>query len=499
MRRSFHHLAAFCVVLSHYFITPAAAVAQVGEERPLRMAVATAPKQLDPLLASDAASARLLQLTHPALLRYDEAYAPVALAGKCVRRAPLSVVCTLTEGLLDVEGTPFGAAQAVRWYETVRGTAKSPLAGLLKNVEAFRVLKARQFEMKLVRPTLGILDALVQIPLANPTTGAGLGPYKIMHKDTVGAVLLEMTKVSRKENLPPKIIFTPVADATTRLLKLQKDEVDVLVNDVPPELIPYAREKGFEVKVIEGTSYAYLLPNWKDGLLSQWAVRKALALSLDKPLLRASILAGAATTPTTLLPPTHPAAWAAPEEPLDIHEAALLLEEGAGMIADGEGMRVEMELSHSTDATTQRLAQAMQAMVRRVGIDLKLRPMEWASFYDAVRNGKTQLALMAWTGELSPPFYYSVFNSKQTPAAGGLNRGSVNDDALDALTNALMAAQTEEEVVRLSVAVQKRAAEVLPYIPLYRRSHVLVMGKGITGCTMTGNGGYLGLLGCKRK
>lgn len=476
-----------------------AAIAQTAQNvgkgapaAPLTIAVSGAPRTLDPATATDAAGARLLQLTHPALLRWDASYQPTGLlAENCTQPTLTTATCTLPANRTFTDGTPVTGPAVARWFTQLQANPLSPFAPL-KDVSV-TAPNPTTVEFKLPVPTLSFLGALTEIPVANPSnTVVGAGPYQIADHDTLGTVTLATSQT----DLPAQLTFTPIADATTRLLKLKKGEVDAVLNDLPPQLVEWARKQGFPVVAVPGTSYSYLGLNMTNPVLGRADVREAIALSLNRPALRKFLLGDLATPASTLLPPGHPAAWNAPEEVFDPFSAEGLLDD-AGLLRGPDNSRVTLTLLTSTDPFSQRVSQAIQSQLAGIGITLQLRPTEWASFYDAVKKGNFDMVMLAWTGEQQPAFYFHAFNARQMPPIG-LNRGRLNNMRVNALTDRIMAAQTQPEQTEAAIAVQKELADVRPYIPLYRRHQILVTRPGITGCQLPPSGAYSGLLSCRK-
>lgn len=478
------------------------ATAAVAQPPPLAsrlvVAVASAPKSLDPALATDAAGARLLQLTNPALLRWDDAFQPVGLAATGCAQNQTSVTCTLPSGRTFHDGTPFTAQSVKAWLEFLKNTPRSPLSSLLDPVATITAPTATTLTLTLKQPTLGFLGKLVDIPLAvPPATDAvgeprpGLGTYRLTHDDALGNVTLT-------PSLPdyPTLVFTPLADATTRLLKLKKGEVDVVVNDMGPELFDWAKQQGFVALATPSSSYTYLALNFRNPYLADGRIRQALNLALDRPAIRHYLLGDMAAPAGSLLPPGHPAAYQAAEPERDVFAAEDLLD-AAGTLGDSDNPRFVLTLSTSTDALSQRVAQVLQQQLRGVGVEVELKPLEWAAFYDNVKAGRFDMALMNWSGELPPDFLAQVFHSRNVPPAG-LNRGRVDVPALDKALDALVASTTPAQQTAAAITAQKMQEQTLPYIPLYRRHHLLVARPNVTGCTLPANGGYQGLLTCRK-
>lgn len=460
---------------------------------PLTIAVASAPRNLNPATTTDAAGARLLQLTHPALLRWSPTYQPEGqLAEACTQPQPTRVECTLRPGQRFLDGAPLTSAAVAAWYQTLQTTPLSPFVQL-KDV-SITAPAPLHLVFHLPSPTLGFAGVLTEIPVANPQNPAfGAGPYRILHHSTLGEVSLA---TSRTE-LPPTLTFTPLADATTRLLKLKKAEVDMVYNDVAPQLVEWAQRQGFAVQSVPGTSYSYLGLNLQHPQLKNPLVREAMALALNRAALRKYVLGDMAEPASTLLPPGHPAAWTAPEEPFAPFDAENLLDD-AGLLRGPDNFRFRLTLLTSTDPFSQRVSQVIQQQLENVGIGVQLRPTEWASFYDTVKKGNFDMVMLAWTGELPPTFYHQAFHSTQTPPVG-LNRGRLSDLQTDALTQAILNAPNEAAQIAATVAVQQHLAKVRPYLPLYRRHQILIAAPTVTGCTLPPSGAYTGLLTCRKQ
>lgn len=493
----FRHLAAYLIVSFGYpcvaLVAQPAHVAGIQPPSGLSIAVSGAPRTLNPATATDAAGARLLQLTHPALLAWSPTYQPVGLVARgCTQPTLTTATCTLYPNRTFTDGSPITAPILANWFSQLQSNTLSPFAQL-KNV-SITAPNPTTLNFQLPSPTLGFLGQLAEIPLANPISPTvGAGPYKIAMQDTLGAVTLTTSQT----NIPASLTFTPISDATTRLLKLKKGEIDAIFNDLPPQLVEWAKAQGFPVISAPGTSYSYIGLNHTNANLSKPEVREALAIALNRPALRKFLLGSLAEPASTLLPPNHPAAWNAPEETFDPFTAESLLDD-AGLIRGPDNTRFTLTLLTSTDPFSQRVSQAIQAQLQAVGINVVLRPMEWATFYDSVKKGNFDAVMLAWTGEQQPSFYFHAFNGTQIPPVG-LNRGRLNNPDINTLTESLINAPNAQAQTEATIATQKALATVRPYIPLYRRHQILVTSPQISGCTLPPSGAYTGLLTCHRK
>jgi peptide/nickel transport system substrate-binding protein len=470
---------------------------------PLRIGLNSAPKTLNPLLAADAGGARILQLTHPALLRWDVRLMPQGqVAEGCQQVSTTEIHCALPNAQVFTSGVPLTSQAVAAWLRQIQANPRSPLAGSWRGV-SMSTPTPTKLVLQLPSPTLSFFSTLVETPLADPAApNFGMGPYVATQEEATGVVTLTPSPTA---NLRP-LQFIPLSDATTRILKLQKGELDVLLHDLPPTLLRYAQAEapkhGWEILAAPSSSYSYLTLNFRNPLLAEPSVREALSLALNRSLLRRALLNDLATPATSLLPPGHPAMWEAKEDVYDPLSAESLLEEtqlpdGRTLMMGPENTRLSLTLLTSTEAFSQRLGQALQAQWAKVGVNVQLESAEWASFHSRVQQGQFDMALLTWTGLQQPSFYHKVFNSTQAPP-NGFNRGAVNDAELDALTSQLVAATIPAQELALAKQVQQRVAAVRPYLPLWRRHHVMIMGPGVRGCTMGLAGDYQGLTTCYR-
>ena len=460
---------------------------------PIRIGLSSAPKTLNPALAADAAGARLLQLTHPALLAKSPAGVPQPGLASCQTMAN-GLRCNLKAGLTFADTTPATAALVAQWLQQVQANPRAPAAAQLKGL-TFTAPTIQTIQISRgLSPTQShqtLLQTLADLPIAHPANPSlGLGAYTLSHTDVLGTTLLTPRNPAKAP-----LQFLVVPDATTRLLKLQRNELDAAYNDLPPELITYAQRHGLGVITAPGSGYTYVNLNHRLPWLAEARVREALSLALNRPQLRQFMLGGRAAVAESLLPPGHPALWPAPEDPFNPARAKALLQ--AVRNDHPNWPPLHLTLLVSTEALSQRLGQWLQASWQAVGIQVTLQPQEWGGFFAAVQQGRFDLVVLSWTGLQQPTFYHQVFHATQPPP-NGLNRGAISDTTLNILTTAILTATTPAASTSATLATQAYVASFRPYLPLFRRHNVLLTRPGLVGCAVAPDGGYTGLTQCRR-
>jgi peptide/nickel transport system substrate-binding protein len=143
------------------------------------------------------------------------------------------------------------------------------------------------------------------------------------------------------------------------------------------------------------------------------------------------------------------------------------------------GPRFKLTLKTSTEELSRLTAAALQDQWRRVGIELELRPLEFATLLSDVSRGDFQLCYLRWVGANNDPDIFEyVFHSKKIPPEGA-NRGHYRNPQLDALLDAMRVENNRENRKRLCSEVQKIVASDLPYLPLWFTDNISVHRRGL--------------------
>ena len=464
----------------------------------LTVGLESAATDLDPRFATDAASARIGDLTFRSLTRLDEHRRHVPDLAADWRFESAEVLrFDLRRDVRFADGTALTAADVRATYESVlnpaTGSPKRGDLGFLAAVDdpdehTVRFHLRGPFAPFLESTTLGIL------PRAEIARGGrvllGAGPYRVAEVRPDGDVRLHDPTGARAVG---DILFRVVPDDTVRALELDKGTVDLVENAIEPDNVRWLEGRsGLCVDRTPGTTFQYLGINFADPRLRDVRVRRAIALAIDREDLVRHLLGGDARLATGLLAPEH---WAYDGDVRvyrhDSAAAKRLLDEAGFPDPDGDGPAVRFRLSYKTSTldSRRRIGEAIQSMLAAVGIGLDVRTFEWATFYDDVRRGSFQLYSLAWIGVNDPDFFYGLFHSTMKPPLGN-NRGGYANPEMDRLT------QTGRETLDVGrrrdvyAAVQRLAAEDLPFIPLWWTDNVVVRSARLCGFVPRPDGSF---------
>jgi ABC-type transport system substrate-binding protein len=272
-----------------------------------------------------------------------------------------------------------------------------------------------------------------------------------------------------------RIVVEFVPDTETAFQLLRRGEVDALG---PYEGIDVARRAASIAGVTSthdaGTTWAGLWLNTRASVLSDVRVRRALARALDRP----GIVDGLVRDGGALLD-----AAAVGDPPVfsgfrrSLAQAKQLLQDAGwtgGPIRKRNGADLSVTVGTVGDELTERVLHAMHVQAAEAGIDLNVVDLDpdqlWRDW--VFSTSRLEAALLI---ERDPPggALDARFDSRRR-APGGENVSGIADRALD---RALRSADQASDVAGPERAqAEQRIAELLPVIPLYQVTVVVVAG-----------------------
>ena len=461
-----------------------------------RFGLASAPTNLDPRFATDATSARINRLLYDRLVDFNDAFEPIPSLADWEQLSPTHYRFHLkTNHRTFHDGTVLTAHDVKATYDFILNARNaSPHRALLAVIDRITFHNETSLDFFLHRPeplfpgylVIGIVPAhliATHHPLYEHPIGSG--PFSFLSRpDETRLHLLRIQDQQRFE-------FMTVPDPTVRVLKLMAGEIDMLQNDLPPELIAYLEnDETLRVQRTSGTNFSYLGFSFEDAVTRQKLIRQAIAYAIDRREIIRYVLDGAARPAHSLLPPEH---WAGARDlkPMthDPEKARALLQQ-AGYSLDRPPRIV---YKTSSDPFRVRLATILQYQLQQVGIDVDLRSYDWGTFYGDIKAGRFQMYSLAWVGIQTPDIFDYVFHSRSVPPRGA-NRGRFHNARADAFIDQAQAALDVDTKQRVYVQLQHHLADTLPYVPLWYEDHIFITRQEVEGFTIARDGNYDGLV-----
>jgi len=466
------------------------------EQHSLRFGLSTAPVSLDPRFAMDATSARINRLLYRSLVDFDKNLRPIPDLADWEQLNPTQYRFHLgDDGRRFHDGTRLTASDVEATYHFILDKKNvSPYRGSLSLLSEISVIDADTIDFIIKKPdallpgrlTIGIVPAALidaQHPFNKKPVGSGR--FEFVQWPQLSHLYLKRHRDGQT------VEFLEVKDPVVRALKLVRGEIDLLQNDLSPELVRWLTKRS-ELHVVkaQGTNFTYLGFNLIDKNTGQFAIREAIGYALNREEIIRYVLGNAARPASSfLLPPTH---WAGhpglPTYPYNPDKARTLLAQ-AGFTAENP---LQLSYKTSSDPFRIRIATVIQQQLAAVGIDMDLRTYDWGTFFGDIKAGRFQMYSLSWVGIKMPDIFRYVFHSGAVPP-NGANRGRLKNKKIDDLIDKAEQAQTLEEQGALYRELQALLFKELPYVPLWYEDHVLATRQRVSGYTLAADGNYDGL------
>jgi peptide/nickel transport system substrate-binding protein len=466
----------------------------------IKFGLASAPITLDPRYATDAASSRINRLFYEQLVGFDSSMSPVPQLADWKMLSPVHYRFRLLNNKKRFHnGMKLSAEDVKATYEFIlREDNVSPHRALLSVIQRIVSPDPTHIDFFLNKPdplfpgylVIGIIPAPL-IATRHPFNrhAIGSGVFKWVAWTHQGN--LQLSRMNDNQ----LIEFVTIPDSTVRVLKLLNGEIDMLQNDLSPELVGFLKQQsGFNVSESRGSNFTYLGFNLRDPVVGRYKVRRAIAHAIDRSAIIKYLFRGTAQTANSVLPPDH---WAGISTFTPYAYDQKTARDLLASLGYSKHNPLEISYKTSVDSFRLRIATIIQSQLAEVGIKVTIKSYDWGSFYGDIKAGKFQMYSLSWVGIKSPDIFRTIFHSKSIPPHGA-NRGRFSDPELDDLLDKV---QTEPEKIIQKVyyhKIQQRIIATLPYVPLWFEQHVFTTTDVMKGFSLNLEGNYDGLMTVSR-
>lgn len=318
----------------------------------------------------------------------------------------------------------------------------------------------------------------------------GTGPYKFVEYKKGSHITVTKNPNYWRKGKPylDKVIYQIIPDASARIVAFEKSEVDI----IPPyymALSEVARFKGIANADIYDTFMGpmYFVPiNLNNKLLSDQKVRYALSHAVNRKEIIDKAFFGYGKVPVGPIPSSIP--WAYTDDVLKFDynptKANQLLDQG-GYKKGSDGIRFSLNMPYAATRTEiDRSVKMIQANLREVGIDVKLKTMEYIACLDQVFR-KKEFDLSFWLAGLGPDPAIAtarMYITSQIRATTGITNGmSYSNPEVDRLFIEGGTSRTRDAAGEKFKRIQKLIVEDLPCLWIIEPPYVLAYSSKLEG------------------
>ncbi len=316
----------------------------------------------------------------------------------------------------------------------------------------------------------------------------GTGAFKMTDWALGQYVTFERNRDYYKDGLPKldTIVFEVGQEPTVALLRLQRGEVDILGDGIPPaRFLKVKSDPANKDLIIQGDQLhtGYLAMNLEMKPFDNLEVRKAVNMAINKERI-CKIINNRAEPANQPLPPGMPGYDKNYKGyPYDIEKAKILLKK-AGY---GNGFTTEL-YANNTDPNP-RIAQAIQQDLAAIGITAEIKTLAQSTVIAA--GGEPDQAPMIWSGGMAwiadfpdPSNFYGPILGGAGAVKGGWNWSwYVNKDldakaaAADAISDPARSAERLEMWRSIYISVMEDA----PWVPVFNELRFTMRAERLGG------------------
>jgi peptide/nickel transport system substrate-binding protein len=469
--------------------------------------------RLDPAVVTDGMSLNVARVFMEGLTAYAKdsfAIRPSLATAWTVSRDGKLWTFTLRHNVKFQDGTPFDAAAVKinfdRWrlkndplHVSLKGDYsyyESQFGGFPGVIADVRVAAPDKVLIVLSKPVAPMLANLAMPSFAMSSPSAmkrkgedyfrapvGTGPYRVAEWITDDHITLKA--FDGYWGAKPKVatvILRDIPDAGTSLISLQKREIDGWEYPQPNDLVRIAQDPQLKLYHMQPNNIMYLAINNSKRPFDDVLVRRAINEAIDAKALIRNFYDPSAQVADEFLPAAIWPHGVKVSYPYDPSDAKRLLAQ-AGYPNGFSTTLWYMTLPRPYLPQPQRVAEAIQANLKAVGINASLEGFEWGTYLQRVMNAEGNLALFGWTGDNGDPdnFLYVILDKDNAIPPGAQNVCFWKNDSFHALVTAAQIETDQPKRADLYRRALRLVHDDAPCVPLAHTSPPIAFNRRVHG------------------
>jgi len=267
---------------------------------------------------------------------------------------------------------------------------------------------------------------------------------------------------------------------STALLKLERGEVDILGDNVPPADVarvvtdPQWKPYVYSQPLIATT---YLFMNETKKPFDDLRVRQALSWAINRDKL-VKLQSGQAVSLYQIYPQNLPGS-----EPGKVYYGYDPAKAKALLAAAGYADGFKTVIYTSNVDPMPKLVQSIQADLKTIGVDAEIKTMNRATYYNFSSDAaKTQLGTSDWFLDFPDPVDWIVpFFTKANAVQGGLNTSYYVDPWVEQATNEAQGMTDAKARLAKYTEIQQHIMGQAPYVTLFSPKMTTMCSKNVGG------------------
>ena len=467
----------------------------ISNSSTLNLSISANPSRLNPILATDSASGQIADFIFSSLVKYDKyghIIPDIAKSFKFI--SPIILEFELKNNIFWQDGHKVTTDDIIFTYNSIINPKNlTPLINNFKHIKKLEKISDKKIRVIYKYPYFKALEIWM----------SGILPYHILkdEKDLIkskfnfnpigtGRYKLENLKISanitlkafenfyiHKPNID-KINFQFIPDSGIEFLMLKNGKLDI--GSLTPIQVDRQLNKNFHknYQIINNPSfgYTYIGFNLKKKKFKNIEIRKAITLAIDKQEIIDILFFGYGKICNG---PFLPNSFAYnknlkfnkfnPEKAKDILKK----------LGFNKNNPFKFELiTNANNKIRVYTAQIIQQQLKKVGIEMKIRVLEWQAFLNSVVHPrKFETVMLGWGLSLTPDAY-SIWHSK-SDKQGGFNFVGYKNSKVDKLIEDGNKEIDRKKLAKIYQNIFKLIVNDMPYVFLYIPDSIQAVSKKI--------------------
>ena len=325
---------------------------------------------------------------------------------------------------------------------------------------------------------------------------SGTGPFKFVEWVPDQRIVLEANgDYWGGEPKIAQVIYKPVPDTQTRLAMVEAKDLDVAEDPPFTEIKRLKSEPELKVIQRQSATMFFLVFNAVRSPFDDKRVRQGISYSIDRKNIVDKLLFGLIPMAETYAGPNVKHVFKYDIYPHDPNKAKNILAnlgwklgKSGFLEKDGEVFKTAIVTPSGRYPADRQIAEAIQAQLKKLGIDAKITVLESAAFIKAMTSGRqakqnAEYGMLILTRPMWPDpdsAFTQHFHSRSIPPDGP-NASIFMNSELDSLLEE--GAKEVDESKRS--AIYKKAQDILndqvPWLPIYSLIDFAIVRKGVQG------------------
>jgi peptide/nickel transport system substrate-binding protein len=469
-----------------------------SQQKQLNLAISSNPSRINPILATDSTSSMLSDKIFSSLFKYDKdakIIADLALSYKFEDNKNL--IIKIKQNIKWQDGVEFNIDDVIFTYQKIMDKEVfTPLVSSFSTID--KIIKLDNYSMRVIykKPYFKALHIwMVGILPKHIFKDENIMDSKY-NKKPIGTKYYKLKELSNSSSLKlvvnnlyhdkipnlETINYKFLPDDSTKLLMLKSQKIDML-SITPMQMakqIDQNDKKRFNFFTSVSYSYTYMGFNLKNSLFKNPEIREAISLAIDKQEIVDILFFGYGSVCNgPFLPGSFAYNPKVKQNPYNPKKAIKLLAKNGYNSKNRLSFTLKTNINNTTRLYS---AQIIQQQLRRVGIDMKIKAMEWQAFLNTVVHPRNYEVIMLGWGLSLMPDAKSIWHSS-SDFSGGFNLVGYSNKRVDLLIIEAEETLDRKKLSKIYQEIYRLIVKDNPYIFLYIPDSIVAVNKQIKGVT----------------